>query len=69
MKKPQVNKNDKTSRPRPGGFIVSHAPLINILLSLLERQGCGAPLRGFALDTPKRSAMLLAGGMREKGIF
>ena len=47
-----------------GQIITSHVPLINILLSHLECQGCKAPLRGFALDAPRSSAVLLAGGMR-----
>ncbi len=52
-----------------GQIIISHAPLIHILLSLLECQGCKAPLRGFALDAPKSSAILLAGGMRDKNLY
>lgn len=45
------------------------APSIHILLSLSKRQGCTAPLRGFALDPPKRSAVLLSGGMRDYALI
>jgi len=47
---------------------ISQAPLFKTLLRLVGCQGCEAPLCGYALDAPQSSAILLAGGLRDKTI-